>query len=203
LAGASGGGQDSEAVSAHEREASFRSAYQEHFSIVYRYLASRSSNYSDVPDLTAEVFATLWRRVDAVPRDSDLRPWLIGVARNVLANHRRGIKRRERLALRLAAEPQRGGSTEPDAELLSRLGLALQLLPTRDREALLLVLWDDLSHQDAAKTLGCSRNALDVRLHRARRRLARAFGPEDQTPPPPGHLAVPETNAVHRNERRD
>ena len=203
MAGTSEGGQESDAVNAYEREASFRSAYQEHFSIVYRYLASRSSNYSDVPDLAAEVFATLWRRVDAVPKDSDLRPWLIGVARNVLANHRRGIKRRERLALRLAAEPQRDGSTEPDAELLSRLRLALQLLPNRDREALLLVLWDDLSHQDAAKTLGCSRNALDVRLHRARRRLARAFGTEDTTTPAAGHLAIPETEVIHRNEGRD
>ena len=45
-----------------EREAAFRAAYEQHLRTVYRYLVSRSENRSDVPDLVAEVFATLWRR---------------------------------------------------------------------------------------------------------------------------------------------
>jgi RNA polymerase sigma factor (sigma-70 family) len=203
MAGTSGDGSGSDAASRHEREASFRSAYQEHFSMVYRYVAARSPNYSDVADLSAEVFATLWRRADALSSDVDLRSWLVGVARNVLANHRRGTNRRARLALRVAAEPQRDVWTAPDGELPSRLGRALQLLPSKDREALLLVLWDELSHEEAAKALGCSRNALDVRLHRARRRLARQLGAEHGTAPATGQVTEPETNAIRRNEPRE
>jgi RNA polymerase sigma-70 factor (ECF subfamily) len=165
-----------------EREAAFRAAYEEHLATVYRYIVSRSPNPSDVPDLVAEVFATLWRRADTLPAEAELRAWLIGVARNVLSNQRRGVRRRERLVLRMAAEPQAAGRSEPGSELSERLVRALRALPARDREALLLVVWDDLGHEEAAVALGCSRNALDVRLHRARRRLAREIGPETERP---------------------
>ncbi|MFZ2056279.1 MAG: RNA polymerase sigma factor [Acidimicrobiales bacterium] len=162
-----------------EREAAFQAAYEQHLATVYRYLVSRSPNASDVPDLVAEVFATLWRRADTLPAETELRPWLVGVARRVLSNHRRGARRRERLVLIMAAEPQAVGRNEPGSERLVR---ALRALPARDREALLLVVWDDLGHEEAAKALGCSRNALDMRLHRARRRLAREIGPETEGP---------------------
>jgi len=177
-----------------EREAAFRAAYEQHLTTVYRYLVSRAENPSDVPDLVTEVFSTLWRRGETLPAEADLRAWLIGVARRVLANQRRGTRRRERLFSRVASEPQSSGRVEAAPELSERLAGALRALPERDREALLLVVWDELAHAEAAKVLGCSRNALDVRLHRARRRLAREIGPEieeQSTPEGAGELSPP------------
>ncbi len=52
-----------------------------------------------------------------------------------------------------------------------RLARALRGLSSDDREALLLTYWEELSPSQAAEALGCSRAALAVRLHRARRRL--------------------------------
>lgn len=102
---------------------------------------------------------------------------MFGVARNVIANQRRGERRQERLTARLAQElevahedPRR----DPDvpAEAVRR---ALDALSEPDLEALRLVYWDGLAPADAARALGCSAVAMRVRLHRARRRLARAL----------------------------
>lgn len=67
-----------------------------------------------------------------------------------------------------AADPADAGG---DRELWA----ALAGLPDGDREALLLVGWDGLSNPQAAGVAGCSQGAFKVRLHRARRRLAKAL----------------------------
>ena len=54
-----------------------------------------------------------------------------------------------------------------------RVVAALDRLSGREREALQLVLWDELSHADAAQVLGCSANAVAIRVHRAKARLRR------------------------------
>jgi RNA polymerase sigma-70 factor (ECF subfamily) len=50
---------------------------------------------------------------------------------------------------------------------------ALDRLSVREREALQLVLWEELSHAEAAQVLGCSANAVAIRVHRAKTRLRR------------------------------
>lgn len=63
---------------------------------------------------------------------------------------------------------------EPGGQLAD-LADALGSLPEADQELLALVAWERLDHQQIASVLGCSRNAVDVRLHRARRRLSEAL----------------------------
>jgi DNA-directed RNA polymerase specialized sigma24 family protein len=55
---------------------------------------------------------------------------------------------------------------------------ARALLPRADREALLLVYWEQLTYAEAAETLGCSVNAIGIRVHKAKARLR-----ERRTPP--------------------
>jgi RNA polymerase sigma-70 factor (ECF subfamily) len=66
--------------------------------------------------------------------------------------------------------------TDQEQPALENLRSAIEHLPPRDREAIKLVLWDELSHGEAAQVLGCSVNALSVRLHRARTRLQQELG---------------------------
>jgi RNA polymerase sigma-70 factor (ECF subfamily) len=154
-----------------EEEEAFRSCYEANFEAVHRYVAGRLSDRGDVADVVADVFAVGWRRRTDRPAGTGERPWLFSVARRVLADHRRASARRLRLAARVSAQPA-GGPRSLDADLAARLESALATLGARDREALRLVAWDDLSHADAAHVLGCSVNALTVRVHRALRRLA-------------------------------
>ena len=126
-------------------------------------------------DVVAETFLVAWRRLDDVPEDP--LPWLYGVARRTLANARRGSRRAEALAERVAASLEPGEARDiadrlGEAELIRR---ALAALPERDREAIMLVAWEGLGSADAARAAGCSRPAFAVRLHRARQRLAAAL----------------------------
>jgi RNA polymerase sigma-70 factor (ECF subfamily) len=150
--------------------------YEAHADAIHLY-ARRRSDRDMADEVTARVFLVAWRRRDRVP--SDPLPWLYGVARKVLSEERRGAARRGALAERLSSSP----SSEP-AELAGvvdvELGGALARLSESDREALLLRYWEELTPEEAAVVLGCSRATLAVRLHRARRRLARWLAEDER-----------------------
>jgi RNA polymerase sigma factor (sigma-70 family) len=157
-----------------ERRARFEDLYDEHAETVLRY-ALRRTDADAAGDVLADTFLVAWRRLERVP--SEPRPWLLAVARRVLANHRRGEARREALVIRLASEPRR---RRPDPSEGAGVAGALDRLSSRDREALLLVYWDGLSPGEAAQVLGCSALAFRSRLHRARRRLSHALEADEE-----------------------
>ena len=158
-----------------QRRSRFEEIYRDNRGPVLAYLLRRTSNADDAADVLADTFLTAWRRVDEVPPDGQARLWLYGVARYSLANHRRGERRRSVLAERLHAELA-VAYRPPDLDgHLADLADALGSLSDTDQELLALVAWERLDHQQIASVLGCSRKVVDVRLHRARRRLAEAL----------------------------
>ena len=125
-------------------------------------------------DVVSETFLVAWRRRGEL-RGEPL-PWLLGIARRVAANQRRAGLRREDLARRVQLEPTAVNQSRREPGVRDRqLAVALATLREHDREALMLVVWDGLEHRAAAKVMGCTTGALTVRVHRARRRLARAL----------------------------
>ncbi len=137
------------------------------------YALRRAPTASDAEDAAAETYAIAWRRLSHLPVGEGELPWLYGICRRVLANQRRGGQRRQRLLERLgsaptAAAPETGDATGPAMQALSRLR-------PDDQEILRLVAWEDLSHEDIATALGITRNAVAIRLHRARQRLLAAL----------------------------
>jgi RNA polymerase sigma-70 factor, ECF subfamily len=132
-----------------------------------RAYARRRIDATAADDTVAEVFAIAWRRLDDVPEEA--LPWLLGCARRVLAHQYRRASRDAALLGRLQSVA--GGSNIEGGEL----AWALSTLRERDRELLLLIAWEGLDPGEAAEVLGCSRNAIGVRLHRARKRLAAAL----------------------------
>ncbi len=159
-----------------EPQAQFERLYRAYADRVHAY-ALRRTTPSAADDVVAEVFLVVWRRLPQVP-DEPL-PWLLGVARKVLANRRRSDSRAAALHERLADDRPR---TEPEvvyAGVDDRVQRALACLSGRDRELVLLVAWEGLRVNEAAQVLGVRSNTLSVRLHRARQRLARALADED------------------------
>ena len=150
----------------------FEAVYDQHATAVKEY-AMRRTDPARADDVVAEVFLVAWRRLDDIPAEP--RAWLFGVARRVLANERRRVARHGAAVERL--EPL-GVSADPaDRPALAYRSLeeALRQLSDRDREALLLTAWEELSHRDAARVLGVREATFTVRLHRAKRRLGRAL----------------------------
>jgi DNA-directed RNA polymerase specialized sigma24 family protein len=86
----------------------FEDLYATHHAPVFAYVLRRTDVPEDAADVIAETFAIAWRRrwrrIDDVPSGEETRLWLYGVVRRVLANHRRGLRRRSSLADRLRAE---------------------------------------------------------------------------------------------------
>ena len=149
----------------------FEALFHRHADAVHDY-AMRRSDPETAQEVVAETFAVAWRRRATVP-DPPL-PWLLGVARRVLANERRSRGRAAALEVRLVREPA-ASADDPAGEIDVRLSAlaALERLEPDEREALELLAWEGLSVAQAAEVLGCSRASITVRVRRARRRFHR------------------------------
>jgi RNA polymerase sigma-70 factor (ECF subfamily) len=129
--------------------------------------------------LTSAVFVEAWRRRREVRLlgDSAL-PWLLGVANNLLRNHRRSLRRYRAALVRL---PDPGVQGDPADDVAGRLADEQQMrrvlevverLPQHDQEILSLCAWSELSYQEAAAVLDIPVGTVRSRLARARARLA-------------------------------
>ncbi len=124
----------------------------------------------------ADAFVVALRRPDDLPPDdADAWPWLVATVRRLAANQRRRRASRDRYALEALREGWRLSSVDSHEDAVAEREeclAALAALSETDRELILLTAWDGLSATQAAEVLGIRTNALAVRLHRARRRLA-------------------------------
>lgn len=172
-----------------ERRERFEAVYRELYDPICGYAVRRARRPEDAAEVIAETFATLWRRFDSCPQGDELRPWLFGVARRVLANQRRGARRRSALAERLAGHVAE--TTSPmgaAAEASSALARAFEGLGDSDRELLSLLAWEGLTRDELAVALGTSRAVVRLRLHRARKRLRDALAAETAARAPSGPI---------------
>ena len=135
---------------------------------VARYAARRGAR--DPADVAAECMAIAWRRLDDIPQ-GDALPWLLGCARRVVLAQRR----REHRDVPLDGAPEPRFEAPEPVGLDVELSEALASLGELDREALLLIAWEDLTPSQAARALGINPVAFRVRLHRARRRCSSAL----------------------------
>ena len=181
-----------------DRPVGFEAFYNAHYQEISGYVRRRVLEQG-AADVIAQVFVIAWRRFEQVPPPPEDRLWLFGVARRSVADYRRSGLRRLRLHARLVQE------THADSALVEtldpehvRISEAIAHLRPRDREALQLVLWDDLTHAEAAAVLGCSENAVDLRLRRARARLRDALVSTPATTSRPEN--APATNHLWRTQ---
>ena len=166
----------------------FAEIFDRHADGIYRYAARRVGQQA-AADVMSEVFLAAFRnrrRYDT-GRD-DARPWLCGIAINVISQYQRTQRRYTRV---LAAVPGVPAIDVVADEALDRVTAAqvrprimrvLAELSERDRELILLVAWAELSYEQAAQALGIPLGTVRSRLHRIRVKLRRAAG-LNLTPP--------------------
>jgi RNA polymerase sigma factor (sigma-70 family) len=159
-------------VSVSGPEERFAAVYDAHYRAIYAYVYRRLGRQDEVPDVVAEVFAVAWRRIRNVPTGDQELLWLYGVAHRCVLRAERGYRRRLRLLSRLSDEAKARPSTNSTGEHEREVREAIDRLRPLDREVIRLVLWEGLSHSEAATVLGCSVNAVAQRLHTARERLS-------------------------------
>lgn len=175
-------------------EERFRALYSRYHPAIIAYFARRIGS-QDAADACDEAFAVAWRRFATVPEGDEALRWLYGVARNVLANQRRGQRRGKRLLARLGTlrQPDLLG---PEPQVLRNLESqhvieVLASMRPDDQELVLLSYWEGLTHAEIGQLLGCSKSAVDARMHRVLQRMRKAISRTGHTPTAEPHKASP------------
>jgi RNA polymerase sigma-70 factor (ECF subfamily) len=145
-----------------------------HGSAVGNYLGRRMYPLSraDLDDLVEQTFVVVGHRINDVPDGNGERPWIIGVARNVLRNAQRANRRRRHHESRLLVQNE-APSAEDEAIADISGQAALASLRDDDREILTLHFWDGLELGELSEVLGISTNAAGTRLSRAKARFVK------------------------------
>ncbi|MFG3031074.1 RNA polymerase sigma factor [Streptomyces sp. NPDC048253] len=165
----------------------FGELYHRHAAVIHRYAARRLGEDA-AEDITAETFLAAFRargRYD-VSR-ADARPWLYGIAANLIGKQRRTEVRALRALARTGRDPvadswaDRSDSRVTAQAAQGRLAGALAGLSRGDRDVLLLVAWADLGYQEVAEALAIPVGTVRSRLNRARRKVRLALGDVDPT----------------------
>jgi RNA polymerase sigma factor (sigma-70 family) len=165
----------------HRGAETFSELYRRTQVDVLAFLLRRCSSAEDAADCLAETYLLAWKKRDQMPSGAETRPWLFGVARNVI---RRGNELRDRTtaaASALAAEVERSGTVcpAPDIAEPDPVMAAIDQLSELDREIITMLIWDDLAPREVAAVLGLTPNVVRVRAHRARAKLKATLAGQD------------------------
>ena len=166
-------------TSSAPNRAKLRQAFDAHFEAISRYCHRRLPP-ADANDVTAQVFAVAWRRIEDMPTGDGTLPWLYAVARNQVHTARRSARRLANLRAKLGGQAQH---PEPGPEAVivrnaeqAELLQALAALRADDQEILRLRAYERLTIAEVAAVLGCSTEAAKKRSARAIKRLRVAAG---------------------------
>jgi RNA polymerase sigma-70 factor (ECF subfamily) len=163
---------------------SFDTVFARELPALHAYFARRVGR-SAAEELTAETFAVAYRRWGERDSSRPVRPWIYGIAANLLRHHWRRERRMLNAYARSAPDPvpaEEDISLDRLASESARRILAASLAELRheEREVLLLSAWAELSDAEIAEALGLPLGTVKSRLSRARQHLRNRFGPIGQ-----------------------
>ena len=173
---------DAAVIEASRREPDrFASLFDRHAPHIHRYLVRRVGRQA-ADDLVAETFLVAFGKRGAYdPAFRDARPWLYGIATNLVGRHRREEVRQFRLSQAAGPDPVQSDYSERAVGNLTAqsvravLADALAGLAEPDRDVLLLIAWEQLSYDEVACALGIPVGTVRSRLHRARTKVRQAL----------------------------
>ncbi|BAC74048.1 sigma-70 family RNA polymerase sigma factor [Streptomyces avermitilis] len=157
----------------------FARLYDRYAPDIHRYAARRLGDGA-ADDITADTFLTAFRirsRYDLTRTNA--RPWLYGIAGNLIGKQRRAEVRALKALARTGHDPVAASWVEDTESRIAAQGPlagALAALPAGDRHVLLLVAWADLTYQEVAQALDIPVGTVRSRLNRARRKVRTALG---------------------------
>ncbi|MFJ7217018.1 RNA polymerase sigma factor [Amycolatopsis sp. NPDC098790] len=180
-------GADAEIIAASLRHPErFAALFDRHAAHIHRYLARRLGGQV-ADDLTGETFLIAFRgRERYDPAFPSARPWLYGIATNLVGQRRRAEGREYRLRAALGPPADQDSHAERVAERVSaqaltgRLAAALAGLGQGDRDVLLLIAWEGLAYDEVAAALGIPVGTVRSRLNRARKKVRAELAPAEE-----------------------
>lgn len=159
----------------------FAVLFDRHAPLIHRYAARRLGREA-ADDLVAETFLAAFRKRQRYDRSHpDARPWLYGIATNLIGQYRREEQRQYRILQAALPDPDLPGhadrvaADETARSVRGPLTAALAGLAARDRDVLILVAWEQLSYDETARALAIPVGTVRSRLSRARTQIRAAL----------------------------
>ncbi|WP_210324338.1 RNA polymerase sigma factor [Aestuariivirga litoralis] len=165
------------AASGGRNEQAFAVLLQRYYKDVYRVVWRLTSGHADTEDVTQEAFLRLWSNPGQVREAKALKGWLLRVASNLVMDRFRRKPTEELEAADEVPDGRESAETTHDVSYVSRcMDAAITDLPDRQKIALTLVHFEQMSNIEAAATMEISVDALESLLARARRGLKDKLG---------------------------
>jgi RNA polymerase sigma-70 factor (ECF subfamily) len=162
--------------------AHFGAIFDRHAAEIHRYVTRRLGD-GLADDIVSETFLVAFRKRARYSTDRrSARPWLYGIAGNLIGRHRRTEVRAYRALARTGEDPvAESYADRVEAKVTAEstreeLAGALAGLSAGDREVLLLIAWGDLSYEEVAQAMSIPVGTVRSRLNRARRKSRETFG---------------------------
>jgi RNA polymerase sigma-70 factor (ECF subfamily) len=148
---------------------------KEHQKMVHAVAFRMTGSLADAEDLTQETFLRAFQQLDSFRREAKFSTWLCQIAVNLSLNwrareNRRGDVHSKWAENAISENVPRGGF--PD-ELSRRVQEALNKLPVKQRAAIVLTIYEDRTHAEAARILNCTEATVSWRVFAARQKLKR------------------------------
>ncbi len=157
-------------------ESAFQALVHQYLPVIYGYAMKMTGNATEATDISQEVFVRFWEKQRSYnSKKASLSTWLHQIAHNLCIDH---FRRHAKLEMLNGQDEASGKSLEQDFEsvqLQTELRLAIQSLPERQRNALVLCHYQSLSNRQTAEIMSISVDALESLLSRARRALKAAL----------------------------
>lgn len=129
---------------------------------------------SDAEDLAQEIFVAAWSQLPSFGGRSSFSSWLYRIAVNRCLNWRRSVARRKVAYTRWQEEAEEAAERAPDES--DRVQEAILQLAPKLRAAIVLTVYEEMTHAEAGKALNCSETTISWRVFKARRQLRKFLG---------------------------
>jgi RNA polymerase sigma factor (sigma-70 family) len=150
----------------------FGELIEAHYDLIYRAAYKWSGHRSDAEDIAQEVCIKLGNAIAGFDGRAAFSSWLYRITLNAVRDMQRAKSRRSRQADALAhVSPQNGPAEQEDAATASQLWAAVRQLPEKQRDAVLLVYAEEMSHAEAGEVMGCKEATVSWHIHEARKTL--------------------------------
>ena len=160
----------------------FGALFLRHSASVYNFARAMLGSDAPAEDALQETFLAVARSAHVYEPRRRFRTWLMRIARNKCLNAMEHCRRQRRQVASLTVEeldPPDAGPDAPSAlvarERMAALRQAVERLPERQREAIVLFAYEDMSYREIARVLDVSVGNVKTLIHRGRARLARLY----------------------------
>ena len=157
----------------------FEALLEAHYDRIYAAAWRATGSREDAEDVAQDVCAKLGAALRSFRAEACFSTWLYRVTLNAAADFRRAARARQHVPLEDEADFLASPAENAEAGLIrEELWDAVRALPPQQRDAVLLVYGEDLSHRDAGAALGCTEATVSWHLHAARKTLKLILGGE-------------------------